>query len=134
MTMLSAIRSTGVMESASVVVDGPMDAMTFLGYVEQMLAPSLQPGDIVVLDNLPAHKVAGVVEAVEAADATVWYLPPYSPDLNPIEKMWSKVKTHLRKVAATNYDNLVDAVGDALRAVRSSECLNYLRSCGYCAK
>lgn len=132
MTMLSAIRSTGVLESASVVVDGPMDAMTFLGYVKQMLAPSLQPGDIVVLDNLPAHKVAGVVEAIEAAEASVWYLPPYSPDLNPIEKMWSKIKTHLRKVAATSYDNLVAAVGEALRAVRSTECLNYFRSCGYC--
>jgi transposase len=130
-TVLSAIRCEGVIESASVVFDGSVNAATFLGYVEQMLAPSLRPGDIVVMDNLAAHKVTGVVEAIEAVGATVWYLPPYSPDLNPIEKLWSKVKTHLRKMSATTVEGLIKAIGDALRAVGPDECLNYFRSCGY---
>jgi transposase len=130
-TMLSAIRSEGVIESASVVFDGSADTVTFLGYVEQMLAPSLRPGDIVVMDNLAAHQVDGVVAAIEAVGATVWYLPPYSPDLNPIEKLWSKVKTLLRAAGATTVDRLIEAIGDALRAVGPDECLNYFRSCGY---
>ncbi len=131
-TLLSAMRCDGVIESASVVFDGSVNAATFLGYVERMLAPSLRPGDIVVMDNLAAHKVTGVVEAIEAVGATVWYLPPYSPDLNPIEKLWSKVKSHLRAVGATTLEGLIQAIGDALRAVAPDECLNYFRSCGYC--
>ncbi|MHC4994575.1 MAG: IS630 family transposase [Planctomycetota bacterium] len=131
-TMLSAIRSQGVIESASVVFEGATTAEVFVGYVQQMLAPSLRGGDIVVMDNLAAHKVTGVVEAIEAVGATVWYLPPYSPDLNPIEKMWSKVKSHLRQAAAKTIDGLNDAIGDALRSVGPEECRNYFRSCGYC--
>jgi len=130
--MLSAIRSTGVIEPASLVIDGAVDATVFLGYTQTMLAPALKPGDIVVMDNLPAHKVAGVVEAIEAVDASVWYLPPYSPDLNPIEKMWSKVKSLLRAAAASTRDALIQAIADALRAVQPQECINYLHSCGYC--
>jgi hypothetical protein len=82
-TLLSAIRCTGVMKNASIVFDGPTDAIVFRGYVEQCLAPALTSGDIVVMDNLASHKVAGVEEAIEAAGASVWYLPPYSPDLTP---------------------------------------------------
>jgi transposase len=130
-TLLSAIRCTGVMKEASVVFDGPADAVVFLGYVEQCLAPALKPGDIVVMDNLSSHKVAGVEEAIERVGASVWYLPPYSPDLNPIEKLWSKVKTWLRRVAQRTVEGLIQAVGDALRAVAPDECQAYFRSCGY---
>lgn len=129
--MLSAIRSAGVIEPATMVVEAPMDRDYFLGYVEQCLTPSLRPGDIVVMDNLASHKVTGVREAIEVAGCDVWYLPPYSPDLNPIEKLWSKVKTHLRAAAASTFDALTDAIAAALRAVRPGECLNYFRSCGY---
>lgn len=130
-TMLSAIRVSGVIEPASVVFDGATDADVFRGYVESMLAPALRPGDVVVMDNLAAHKVSGVREAIESAGADVWYLPPYSPDLNPIEKLWSKVKAWLRRIAARTPDTLVAAIGDALRAVDLDECRNYFRSCGY---
>ena len=129
--MLSAIRCTGVIENASIVFDGPTDAIVFRGYVEQCLAPALQAGDIVVMDNLASHKVTGVKEAIESVGASVWYLPPYSPDLNPIEKMWSKVKTWLRRVAARTVDGLIQAIGEALHAVDADECRAYFRSCGY---
>ena len=130
-TMLSAIRSTGVIQDASVVFDGPTDAIVFRGYVERCLAPSLRAGDIVVMDNLSSHKVSGVREAIDSAGASVWYLPPYSPDLNPIEKLWSKVKTWLRRVAARTVQGLIQAIGDALRAVDTNECRAYFRSCEY---
>lgn len=130
-TLLSAIRCAGVIEDASIVFDGPTDAIVFRGYVEQCLAPSLQSGDIVVMDNLASHKVTGVREAIEAVGANAWYLPPYSPDLNPIEKMWSKIKTWLRRVAARTVEGLIHAVGDALRDVDANECRAYFNSCGY---
>ncbi|MGH9786332.1 MAG: IS630 family transposase [Terriglobia bacterium] len=130
-TLLSAMRASGVMQEASVVFDGPTDATIFRAYVEQCLAPALQDGDIVVMDNLTSHKVIGVRESIEAVGATVWYLPPYSPDLNPIEKLWAKVKAWLRRVAARSVERLIQAVGEALRTVDSEECKAYLRSCGY---
>ena len=129
--MLSAIRSTGVISEASIVFDGPTDATVFLSYVEQCLAPALTPGDIVVMDNLSSHKVVGVSEAIEQVGASVWYLPPYSPDLNPIEKRWSKVKTWLRRNAARTVEGLIHDIGDALRAVDANEYRAYFRSCGY---
>lgn len=131
MTMLSAIRSDEVIQNATIVSDGAMDGETFLNYVEQCLVPSLRPGDIVVMDNLSSHKVAGVREAIESAGCDLWYLPPYSPDFNPIEKLWSKVKAWLRRVEAKTFDGLSDAIADALRAVRPSECQNYFKSCGW---
>jgi transposase len=131
MTMLSAIRLDGVIQDATVVMDGPMNNATFLAYTRQCLAPSLRPGDIVVMDNLSSHKAVGVRQAIEAVGANLWYLPPYSPDLNPIEKMWSKVKTWLRRVGAKTFDTLTDAIGDALRAVHTNECTNYFNACGY---
>jgi len=131
MTMLSAIRLDGVLQDATVVVDGAMDGATFLAYTEQCLAPSLRPGDVVIMDNLSSHKAAGVCEAIEAMDATLWYLPPYSPDLNPIEKLWSKVKAWLRRAMARSFDALSDAIADALRTVTPDECSNYFNSCGY---
>jgi transposase len=132
MTMLSAIRAAGVLEGATVLIDGPMNSETFLAYVEQCLAPSLQPGDVVVMDNLSSHKAVGVVQAIAAVGASVWYLPPYSPDINPIEKLWSKVKAWLRRSMARSFESLSDALAAALRAVQPGECVNYLRSCGYC--
>jgi transposase len=131
MTMLSAIRGDGVIREATTLVEGATDGPIFLAYVQQCLAPALRPGDVVVMDNLPAHKVIGVREAIEEVDCDLWYLPPYSPDLNPIEKTWSKVKTWLRDVSATTLDALGDAVADALRAVSTNECQNYMTSCGY---
>ena len=131
MTMLSAIRIDGVIQDATVLIDGPMNTDTFLAYTRQCLAPSLRAGDIVVMDNLSSHKAAGVRQAIEAAGATLWYLPPYSPDLNPIEKLWSKVKAWLRRVTAKTFNDLTDAIADAMRDVQPNECNNYFNSCGY---
>jgi transposase len=131
MTMLSAIRLDGVIQEATMVYDGPMNRDTFVAYVEHSLVPALRPGDIVVMDNLSSHKAARVRELIEQAGADLWYLPPYSPDYNPIEKLWSKVKAWLRRVMASSFDSLLDAIADALRAVVPSECANYFRSCGY---
>jgi transposase len=130
-TMISAIQSTGVLEHATLALDGPMDGPTFLSYVEDCLVPALTPGRIVVMDNLSAHKVQGVRQAIEGAGCDVWYLPAYSPDLNPIEKLWSKVKAWLRRTGAKTFETVAGAIGDALRAVADDECLNYFRSCGY---
>lgn len=133
-TLLSAIRSEGVIQQATVQIDGAMDAAVFRGYVEHCLAPALRPGDIVVMDNLQSHKDADVIRAIEAVGAGVWFLPPYSPDLNPIEKLWSKVKARLRRAQARNFNTLGQAFAQALQAVQPDECLNYFRSCGYCQK
>lgn len=131
MTMLSAIRLDGVIQDATVVLDGPMNSETFLAYVQQCLAPALRPGDIVVMDNLASHKAIGIRQAIEDVDADLWYLPPYSPDFNPIEKLWSKVKSWLRRVGAKTFGTLITAIADALRAVQMDECKNYFASCGY---
>ena len=108
-----------------------MNGNTFLAYVEQILAPSLKPGDIVVLDNLSAHKVAGVREAVEAAGARLLYLPPYSPDFNPIEQLFAKIKALLRKAAERSVDGLWSRIASLLDAFTPQECANYLRNVGY---
>lgn len=131
MTMLSAIRLDGIMQDATVLLDGPMNSETFLSYTQQCLAPSLRPGDVVVMDNLSSHKATGVREAIEAADATLWYLPPYSPDLNPIEMLWSKVKAWLRRVAAKTFESINDTLADALNHVTPTESANYFNACGY---
>src|SRR5690606_35104275 len=105
-TMLAAMRAGGVVRRASLLGEGAMDGAMFLQWVRSCLAPSLRRGDVVVMDNLNCHKVAGVEEAIEAAGASVWYLPPYSPDLNPIEKLWSKVKAWLRGAQAATVEEL----------------------------
>ena len=128
-TLIAALGLEGI--RCSTVVDGAVNGDVFEAFVEQVLVPQLKPGDIVVMDNLSSHKVAGVREAIESVGASVWYLPPYSPDMNPIEKMWSKVKTWLRRVAARTVEGLIHAVGDAFRAVDAEECRAYFRSCGY---
>jgi len=130
-TMISALRIDGVIKEATMLFDGPMNAATFLGWVERCLAPSLRAGDVVVMDNLSSHKVAGVEEAIDRAGASVWWQPPYSPDLNPIEKLWSKIKSWLRRAMADTPDKLVLAAGDAFGAVTPGECRNYFKACGY---
>ena len=128
-TMLSAVRLDG--PCACATLDGPVDADTFLAYVTLVLVPALRPGDVVVLDNLAAHKAAGVAEAVDAAGATLLYLPPYSPDLNPIENMWSKVKARLRAAAARTVQALGEAIDAALASVTPDDCRGFFRHCGY---
>jgi transposase len=117
--------------TAPMVVDGPMDGELFLAWVEQFLGPTLQTGDIVILDNLSSHKVEGVQQAIAAAGAMVLYLPPYSPDLNPIEKLFSKLKTCLRQAARRSTEELWKQIGELLNTITASECANYLASSGY---
>jgi transposase len=128
-TFVAGLRSSGLI--APLALDGPMTGEVFRAYVEQMLAPALQPGDVVVMDNLAAHKVAGVREAIRAAGASVLYLPPYSPDLNPIEQLFAKLKAMLRSAAARTKDALWASLGQALDAFPAAECRNYLENCGY---
>lgn len=113
------------------LLDGPMNGDAFLAYVRQVLVPELVRGDIVVMDNLPAHKVMGIATAIEAAGAKLLYLPPYSPDLNPIENAFSKLKALLRKAAKRSIDELWGAVGSVLDAFTQQECGNYFTACGY---
>ena len=129
--MLSAIRLEGVIEPASLVYPGPTDAAVFLTYIEACLAPALQPGDVVVMDNLSSHKVRGVVEAIQAVGADVWYLPPYSPGLNPIEMLGSKVKSILRSIAARTAEALRQAIGVALAAATPSDLEGWFQHTGY---
>ena len=117
--------------TAPMVVDGSMDGQMFLAYVRQFLCPTLRPGDIVILDNLSSHKVAGVQEAIATAGATMLYLPPYSPDLNPIEKLFAKLKALLRKAAKRSIDALWKEIGALLSAISSTECAHYFASSGY---
>jgi transposase len=128
-TFLAALRHDAI--AAPCVIEGAINGETFLAYVEQFLAPTLSPGDIVILDNLSSHKVAGVRQAIEATGARLLYLPPYSPDFNPIEQFFSKLKTLLRKAAARTLDALYAAVAAALAQCNTRECANYLANAGY---
>jgi transposase len=128
-TFTGALRLTGM--TAPFVYDGAMNGNVFLAYVEQVLVPSLSEGDIVVMDNLPAHKAAGVSEAIEAAGANLLYLPPYSPDFNPIENAFAKLKALLRAKAERTIDALWDAVGPLLDLFTPAECANYFKAAGY---
>jgi transposase len=128
-TFTGALRLTGM--TAPMVLDGPMTGEWFVGYVEQVLVPTLRAGDIVILDNLPAHKSAAARNAIEAAGAQMLFLPPYSPDFNPIENAFSKLKSILRKAAARTIPELWDAVRDALPRFTPDECANYFTAAGY---
>jgi transposase len=128
-TFVAALRYDGL--TAPFVIDGPINGEWFRTYVEEVLAPTLKPGDIVVLDNLASHKVAGVRAAIEARGATVLYLPPYSPDLNPIEQVFAKLKALLRKAAARTLQTLWTTVGALLSAFQPDECANYFANAGY---
>ena len=128
-TVVAALRADGI--TAPLVLEGAIDGESFLTYVRQFLAPALRPGDVVVMDNLGSHKVAGVREAVEAAGAMLRYLPSYSPDLNPIEQAFAKLKAGLRKAAARTRDALWTAIGRLLDGFSPDECRNYLTNSGY---
>lgn len=128
-TFVGALRATGM--TAPMVLDGPMDGLAFEAYVTQVLAPTLRPGDMVVMDNLTAHKRAEIAIAIEAAGARLLYLPPYSPDLNPIEMAFAKLKAALRKAAARSIEALVNAIAVALAAFTAQECLNFFAAAGY---
>ena len=127
-TMIAAIGLDGV--HAPFALDGGIDGDAFLIYVEKVL-PTLRGGEIVVLDNLSSHKLPRIAELIESAGAEVWYLPPYSPDFNPIENMWSKVKQVLRSIAARTFDGLVDAIRSALNRVAATDLLGWFNHCGY---
>lgn len=128
-TFVGALRLTGM--TAPMVLDGPMTGEWFLAYTEQVLVPTLRPGDVVILDNLPAHKGPAVRAAVEAAGAVLLFLPPYSPDFNPIENAFAKLKTLLRKAAARTVDQLWCVIGESIDAFTPSECANYFAAAGY---
>jgi len=128
-TFLAALRTTGL--TAPLVIDGAVNGDIFLAYVEQHLAPTLKRGDIVIMDNLSSHKKAGVREAIESAGATLVYLPPYSPDYNPIELVFSKFKWLLRSMADRTVEALWKTCGQLLDEFSETECRNYFRHCGY---
>jgi transposase len=127
-TFIAGLRHSGIV--APLVLDGPMTGAAFRAYVEQFLAPMLRAGDVVVMDNLAVHKVTGVREAIAAVGAGILHLPPYSPDLNPIEQLFAKLKALLRKAAARSRDALWDAIGRLLTAISPAECQNYLANAG----
>lgn len=128
-TFVAGLRLNGM--TAPCVLEGAMNGPMFLAWVKQFLVPTLKRGEIVAMDNLPVHKVAGVVEAIEAAGATPQYLPPYSPDLNPIEMAFSKLKAHLRKAAEQTIPGLVRKIGRVVKAFTPQECRNFFRHVGY---
>jgi len=128
-TFLAALRHNGL--TAPVVVNGAINGELFLAYVEQQLLPTLKPGDVVVMDNLGSHKVAGVEEAIESVGASVLYLPPYSPDFNPIEMVFSKLKTLVRKAKSRTMEDLWRKFGELCDLFSPEECRNYFRHAGY---
>lgn len=130
-TMISSIRLDG--STAPMVVNGATNKDVFKVYVENFLLPTLQDGDVVIMDNLSAHKNKEICELIESVGAQLWYLPPYSPDLNPIEKMWSKVKSILRKLKARTESELIKAIADALDQVTANDAKGWFKSCGYVA-
>jgi transposase len=128
-TFVGALRLEGI--TAPMVLDGAMHGAAFLAYVGQVLAPTLIPGDIVIMDNLPAHKPAAVRRAIEAAGAELRFLPPYSPDFNPIEMAFSKLKAFLKKTAARTINDLWDAIAIGIDTFTPTECQNYFAAAGY---
>jgi len=128
-TFTGALRLSGM--TAPMVLDGPMNGAAFLAYVEQVLVPTLSSGDTVIMDNLPAHKADGVRQAIEAAGGRLLYLPPYSPDFNPIEMAFSKLKALLRARAERSVDALWDTVGKIVTLFKPQECANYFAAAGY---
>ena len=128
-TFLAALRRDAI--TAPCVIDGPINGETFLAYVEQFLVPTLAPGDIVIMDNLGSHKGEGVRRAIEGIGATLLFLPPYSPDFNPIEQVFAKLKALLRRTSARSIPTLWAAVGDLLGCFSPAECANYFANAGY---
>ena len=128
-TFVAGLRNTGMV--APMVIDGPINRDAFTAYVTQVLVPELSPGDIVIMDNLSSHKGQAIRDVIEAAGADLLFLPPYSPDFNPIEKAFSKLKAHLRKAAERTIHDLWDAIGRILDLYSPQECANYFTACGY---
>lgn len=128
-TMISSIRLDG--STACMTIDGPTDTEVFQAYVREILCPALRPGDYVVMDNLGTHKNAKTLALIASAGASVRFLPAYSPDLNPIELMWSKVKALLRSAEARTEADLLDAIARALRAVSGQDAMSFFAACGY---
>jgi transposase len=128
-TMISSIRLDG--STACMTIEGATDAEIFREYVRQVLCPTLHKGDIVVMDNLAPHKSEATLALIEEVGAEVLFLPPYSPDLNPIEKMWSKVKQRLRSIEARSLPDLVQAIATALSSVTPQDARGWFASCGY---
>ena len=128
-TLVAGLRADGLV--APWLLDGAMDGSAFRTYVEQVLVPELHQGDVVVMDNLPAHKSAGIQDAIRAAGASTMYLPPYPPDLNPIEQAFAKLKALLRKAASRSRDALWNTVGSIIDAFTPAGCRNYLANSGY---
>jgi transposase len=128
-TFVAGLRNCGMV--APMVLDGPINGVAFQAYVDQVLAPELRPGDIVVMDNLGSHKGAGIRAAIEAAGASLLYLPPYSPDFNPIENAFAKLKAMLRKAAARTVDGLWSVIGRSIDSFTPTECTNYFAAAGY---
>ena len=128
-TFVAALRTTGL--TAPMLYDGAMNGAVFKAYVEQVLAPGLCPGEIVIMDNLSSHKVAGVREAIKKAGAFLLFLPAYSPDLNPIEMAFAKLKALLRKAAARTREELYQAIAEIIEQFSGPECINYIRHAGY---
>ena len=128
-TMLAALSLCGI--TAPMTINGAVDGEVFKVYVEEVLCPTLEIGDIVVMDNLPAHKVKGIKELIEARGGQLIYLPPYSPDLNPIEKCWSKIKTYLRAAKARTRAELEKALAEVLLLVSAKDAEGWFKSCGY---
>ena len=128
-TMIAAIGLEGV--QAPFALEGAVDAEAFAVYVERVLLPALHGGEIVVLDNLACHKHPHIRELIESVGAEVWYLPPYSPDFNPIEEMWSKIKQILRSLAARTFEGLIEAIGIAVKQVSRQDLAGWFIHCGY---
>ena len=128
-TFVAGLRTSGII--APMVLDGPINGVAFQAYVDQVLVPTLRPGDTVIMDNLGSHKGAGVRPAIEAAGADLLYLPPYSPDFNPIENAFAKLKTLLRKEAARTVDTLWSAIGRLIDLITPTECANMFAAAGY---
>jgi transposase len=129
MTFLAALRLDRI--EAPCVIDGPINGESFRAYVEQFLVPTLKPGDIVIIDNLGSHKGKAVRQAIRSAGARLFFLPPYSPDLNPIEQVFAKLKTLLRNAAERNVEATWKRIGSLLQAFTPQECANYFRNAGY---
>jgi len=129
MTFIAGLRHDGM--TAPWVLDGPMDGPAFVTYIKTQLAPTLQKGDVVVMDNLPAHKVVGARNAIEQRGAWLLFLPPYSPDLNPIELAFSKLKAHMKRLALRTVDSLWKGVGQILELFSKQECKNFFAESGY---
>jgi transposase len=129
LTFLAALRSDRI--DAPCVIDGPINGQSFQAYVEQMLVPTLKPGDIVIMDNLGSHKGKAVRKAIRAVGAKLFFLPPYSPDLNPIEQVFAKLKTLLRKAGERTVEATWKRIGQLLDLFAPAECANYLKNAGY---